>query len=57
MRWGVRTLIKLYRKADVRTYDSYEDGRHEMLNELNRGKVRASVLALLSAVLGESISS
>jgi alpha-beta hydrolase superfamily lysophospholipase len=52
MRWGVRTLIKLYCKAGVRTYDSYEDGRHEMLNELNRGKVRASVLALLSAVPG-----
>jgi alpha-beta hydrolase superfamily lysophospholipase len=49
MRWGVRTLIKLYRKAGVRTYDSYEDARHEMLNELNRGKVRASVLALFSA--------
>ncbi len=52
MRWGVRTLIDRYRKASVRTYDSNEDGRHEMLNELNRGKVRASVLALLSAVPG-----
>jgi alpha-beta hydrolase superfamily lysophospholipase len=54
MRWGVRTLINRYSKADVRNvfHDFYEGGRHEMLNELNRGKVRASVLALLSAVPG-----
>jgi alpha-beta hydrolase superfamily lysophospholipase len=54
MRWGVRTLNNRYRKAGVRnvSHDFYEGGRHEMLNELNRGKVRASVLAWLSAVLG-----
>jgi alpha-beta hydrolase superfamily lysophospholipase len=54
VRWGVRTLNNRYRKAAVRnvSHDSYEGGRHKMLNELNRGKVRASVLAWLSAVLG-----
>jgi hypothetical protein len=54
MRWGVRTLINRHRKAGVRnvSHDFYEGGRHEMLNALSRGKVRASVLAWLSAVLG-----
>ena len=54
MRWGVRTLVNRYSKAGVRnvSHDFYEGGRNEMLNELNRGKVRASVLAWLSAVLG-----
>jgi len=32
--------------------DFYEGGRHEMLNELNRGEVRTSLLAWLSAVPG-----
>lgn len=50
---GVRTLIDRYRKAGVRniSHDFYEGGRHEMLNELNRGQVRANLLAWLSAVL------
>ena len=51
---GVRTLIDRYRKAGVRNIsrDFYEGGRHEMLNELNRGEVRTNLLAWLSAVLG-----
>ena len=50
---GVRTLIDRYRKAGVRdvSYDFYECGRHEMLNELNRGQVRTNLLVWLSKVL------
>lgn|SRR5271169_1782635 len=50
---GVRTLIERYCKA-VRniSYDFYQGGRHEMLNELNRGQVRTKLLVWLSAILG-----
>jgi len=50
---GVRTLIKRYRKAGVRTisYDFYESGPHEMFNELNRGQVRTNITVWLSSVL------
>jgi len=58
---GVRTLIDRYRKAGLRdiSYDFYERGRHEMLNEPNRGQVRVKLLAWLSAVLrsGSEVSS
>ena len=33
------------------SHDFYEGGRHEMLNELNRGQVRTNILAWLSSVL------
>jgi alpha-beta hydrolase superfamily lysophospholipase len=50
---GVRTLIDRYREAGVRdiSHDFYEGGRHEMLNELNRGEVRTNLLVWLSKVL------
>jgi alpha-beta hydrolase superfamily lysophospholipase len=50
---GVRTLIDRYGKAAVSdgSHDFYEGGRHEMLNELNRGEVRTSLLVSLSKVL------
>jgi alpha-beta hydrolase superfamily lysophospholipase len=50
---GVRTLIERYRKAGIRdiSHDFYEDGRHEMLNELNRGEVRTNLLVWFSTVL------
>jgi alpha-beta hydrolase superfamily lysophospholipase len=50
---GVRTLIERYRKAGIRdiSYDFYEGGRHEMLNELNRGEVRTNLLVWFSTVL------
>jgi alpha-beta hydrolase superfamily lysophospholipase len=50
---GVRTLIYRYRKTGVSdiTLDSYQGGRHEMLNEINRSEVRANLLAWLSKVL------
>ena len=52
---GVRTLIERYQKAGLRdiSHDSYAGGRHEMLNELNRAEVRASLLVWLSTVLRE----
>jgi alpha-beta hydrolase superfamily lysophospholipase len=34
------------------SYDFYEGGRHEMLNEPNRGQVRTNLLVWLSGVLG-----
>jgi alpha-beta hydrolase superfamily lysophospholipase len=51
---GVRTLIERYHKAGVSdiSYDFYEGGRHEMLNEPNRGQVRTNLLVWLSGVLG-----
>ena len=50
---GVRTLIDRYREAGLRdvSYDFYEGGRHEMLNELNRGQVRTNLLVWLSKAL------
>ena len=51
-RWQSRG-IKRYCKAGVRTIsnDFSESGRHEMLNELNRGQVRTNTLVWLSSVL------
>ena len=39
---GVRTLIERYRKAGIRdiSWNFYDGGRHEMLNEINRGEVQ-----------------
>ena len=50
---GVRILIDRYREAGICniSYDFYEGGRHEMLNEINRDEVRANLLGWISAVL------
>jgi alpha-beta hydrolase superfamily lysophospholipase len=50
---GVCTLMDRYQKTGVSdiSYDFYEGGRHEMLNELNRGQVRTNLLVWLSGVL------
>jgi alpha-beta hydrolase superfamily lysophospholipase len=50
---GIRTLIERCRQAGIRniSHDFYEGGRHEMLNELNRGQVRTNILVWLSSVL------
>src|SRR5258708_19757543 len=50
---GVRTLIDRYHKAGLRdvSHNFYESGRHEMLNELNRGQVRTNIMVWLSSVL------
>jgi alpha-beta hydrolase superfamily lysophospholipase len=50
---GVRTLMDRYQKAGVCdvSFDFYNGGRHEMLNEINRAEVRTNLLAWISAVL------
>jgi alpha-beta hydrolase superfamily lysophospholipase len=50
---GVRTLIERYRKARIRdiSYDFYEGGRHEMLNEINRGEVQRNLLVWVFSLL------
>jgi alpha-beta hydrolase superfamily lysophospholipase len=50
---GIRTLIERYRQAGIRniSHDLYERGRHQMLNELDRGQVRTKVMVWLSSVL------
>jgi alpha-beta hydrolase superfamily lysophospholipase len=47
---GVMQLINMYRKLSIKdlTYKFYEDGRHEMLNEINREEVMADVVRWLS---------
>jgi alpha-beta hydrolase superfamily lysophospholipase len=50
---GVELLMHRYHKAGIHdiAHDFYPGGRHEMLNKVNRGEVRARLLALISAVL------
>ena len=50
---GVHVLIERYRQAGVYdiSHDFYLDGRHEMLNEVNRNEVRANLLAWISELL------
>jgi alpha-beta hydrolase superfamily lysophospholipase len=50
---GVRVLIDRYCKAGVRNvfHHFYPGGRHEMLNEINRGEVRTNLLLWIFAVL------
>jgi len=50
---GVQVLIERYHKAGIygTSHDFYPGGRHEMLNEINRGEVRAHLLGWISAVL------
>jgi len=48
---GIQVLIDRYRTAGIRdiSHDFYPGGRHEMLNEINRGDLRARLLAWISA--------
>jgi alpha-beta hydrolase superfamily lysophospholipase len=50
---GVRVLIDRYQKAGIRNicHHFYPGGRHEMLNEINRGEVRTNLLLWIFAVL------
>jgi alpha-beta hydrolase superfamily lysophospholipase len=50
---GAWTLIERYHKAGVYgiSHDFYIGGRHEMLNEINRGEVRERLLAWIFAVI------
>jgi alpha-beta hydrolase superfamily lysophospholipase len=51
---GVRVLIERYQKSGIKdiSHDFYPGGRHEMLNEINRGEVRSRLLGWISALLG-----
>ena len=50
---GVRLLIDRYHQAGIRNicHHFYPGGRHEMLNEINRGEVQTNLLLWISAVL------
>lgn len=50
---GVQSLIDRYHKAGLYdiSHDFYAGGRHEMLNEINRGEVRERLLAWIFAVI------
>lgn len=50
---GVRALEKIYRRQGVKdiAVTIYEDGRHEMLNEINRDQVVDELLQWLDGVL------
>jgi alpha-beta hydrolase superfamily lysophospholipase len=50
---GVELLMYRYRRAGIYdiSHDFYPGGRHEMLNEINRGEVQAHLLAWITAVL------
>jgi len=50
---GVRVLIDRYHKAGIRNirHHFYQEGRHEMLNEINRGEVQTNLLLWIFAVL------
>jgi alpha-beta hydrolase superfamily lysophospholipase len=47
---GVDKLINSYKKCEVKdlTYKLYKDGRHEMLNEVNREEVMCDVISWLN---------
>ena len=46
---GVRRLVRSYRQLGIKdlTYKLYPDGRHEMLNEINRDEVTTDLLQWL----------
>lgn len=48
---GVMQLISMYQKLGIKdlTYRFYEDGCHEMLNEINREEVMADIVQWLSS--------
>ena len=50
---GIHTLLDRYLKAGIYdiTYDFYAGGRHEMLNETNRSKVRENLLRWITDLL------
>jgi alpha-beta hydrolase superfamily lysophospholipase len=50
---GLRFLIDRYQKVGISkiSCDFYPDGRHEMLNEINRSQVRANLLNWISMLL------
>ena len=55
---GVRLLIDRYHQAGIRdiNHHFYQGGRHEMLNEINRGEVQTNLLLWISAALHNKLS-
>ena len=55
---GVRLLIDRYHQAGIRNicHHFYQGGRHEMLNEINRGEVQTNLLLWISAALHNALS-
>ncbi len=52
---NVQSLIDAYRAAGLApTVRRYPDGRHEMLNEINREEVKADVIAWIDGVLAKA---
>jgi alpha-beta hydrolase superfamily lysophospholipase len=51
---GLTLLERRYRDAGIQRIDKqiYPDGRHEMLNELNRDEVTANIIAWLKDIIG-----
>jgi alpha-beta hydrolase superfamily lysophospholipase len=49
----LKPLVERYREAGVRdiTFDFYRDGRHEMLNEINRAEVVANLAKWIDRVV------
>lgn len=47
---GIAKLVDIYKQLNIRdvTFKLYEDGRHEMLNELNKDEVMKDILTWLS---------
>jgi alpha-beta hydrolase superfamily lysophospholipase len=54
---GVKVVIDRYRRAGVRvvSHDFYWGGRHEMLNEINRGEVQSPVLGWVCALVEKQV--
>ena len=52
----VKILSGRYQKAGISSisHDFYAGGRHEMLNEINRGEVRTRLLGWIFSVLEHS---
>ena len=55
---GVRLLIDRYHQAGIGdiNHHFYQGGRHEMLNEINRGEVQTNLLLWISAALHNKLS-
>lgn len=55
---GIPRLAELYKKRGVSDveYRLYPEGRHEMLNEVNRDQVTADVLNWLESHLPSEVS-
>jgi alpha-beta hydrolase superfamily lysophospholipase len=53
---GVRWLLEAYRRAGLRdvTHRLYPEGRHEMLNEINRDEVQRDLIDWLDSALARS---